>query len=80
MQENMFLENDNTINNKGRNAFQCPDCGKIYSSRQSLWSHRNFLCSNKKHPQFQCPHCPHTTNLKGNLKTHIGSKHADLLY
>jgi uncharacterized C2H2 Zn-finger protein len=60
----------------GKESFQCPDCGRCYLHRRSLWRHMKLECG--KEPMFQCPHCPKRTKLKENLKQHIVIVHGSL--
>lgn len=52
-----------------KKSFKCPDCGRCYLHRRSLWRHMKLECG--KEPMFQCPHCPKRSKLKENLKQHI---------
>lgn len=56
--------------------YSCISCGKSYQLASSLYTHEKYQCG--KEPQFNCPYCPHKTKLKGNLKAHIGFKHANM--
>ncbi|KAG8259231.1 hypothetical protein J6590_014700 [Homalodisca vitripennis] len=56
--------------------YSCAACGKSYQLASSLYTHEKYQCG--KEPQFNCPYCPHKTKLKGNLKAHIGFKHANM--
>lgn len=67
---------DDSPKKSKQKLYHCEDCGKTLMSRQSFWSHRHFLCVNKKNEKFKCPYCNHSTNLKTNLKTHMVTKHA----
>ena len=51
----------------------CQTCKKSYRYKEGLYNHQKYECG--KEPQFQCPHCHHKTKHKGNLKSHIISKH-----
>lgn len=57
---------------------KCQACGKSYRYKEGLYNHQKFECG--KDPQFQCPHCPHRTKHKGNLKSHIISRHKPIIF
>lgn len=54
-------------------GFVCPNCGKVYRWKKSLYNHVKLECG--KEPQFQCPYCPHRAKLNWNLQKHIRLKH-----
>ncbi|EDV49746.1 zinc finger protein 586 [Drosophila erecta] len=45
---------------------ECPICLKVFSSTQSLDSHK---C--EEHPPFRCPHCQQNFSREQNLKAHL---------
>lgn len=57
--------------------FRCEPCGKIYKHKQSLVLHQRYECG--KEPQFKCPYCAHRSHRKASVKSHVFSKHYDLL-
>jgi len=64
--ETQFYDHPQKSDNK---SFKCPDCGRCYLHRRSLWRHMKLECG--KEPMFQCPHCPKRSKLKENLKQHV---------
>lgn len=58
-------------------TFECEACGKIYKYKTGLSRHQRFECG--KEPQFKCPYCSKRSHQKGTLKSHVYSKHFDIL-
>ncbi|PSN32897.1 hypothetical protein C0J52_13319 [Blattella germanica] len=56
---------------------KCPNCGRDYRHRRSLWQHIRYECG--KEPQFSCPYCHKKMKLKGNLKQHMTLVHGKQL-
>lgn len=57
--------------------FSCESCGRSYQSKGALTTHTKWECG--KEPQFQCPHCIYKAKLKGSLKSHLVTKHVNLI-
>lgn len=55
--------------------FICQQCNREYASAQSFYNHRRYECG--KPPMHRCPFCDYQTRLKGNLKSHMGRRHAE---
>lgn len=56
--------------------YQCPDCGKFFSSRQSRYMHKKYKCG-RESGEFPCLLCGYRAFFKGNLKRHITSVHGN---
>lgn len=52
----------------------CPDCGKSYLRRKSLYNHRRYECG--QIGQFTCTVCNYRAKQKVHLKTHYFTKHS----
>lgn len=59
----------------GAPLFQCPNCGKVYVQKESLYVHVRYDCG--KLPSLECMHeqCNYKSKRKNNLKRHIQTKH-----
>lgn len=62
----------------GSGNLQCPDCGRLYKLKSSLFNHRKYECG--KEPQFKCPKCGYMAKQKGNFKEHMFRKHRKSYY
>ncbi|KAF2354875.1 Zinc finger C2H2-type [Trinorchestia longiramus] len=54
----------------------CPMCLKHFQSRADVVRHMRTHTGERP---FKCPHCEYSAALKGNLKSHIMSRHPDVL-
>lgn len=55
-------------------AFRCPQCGKAYKHKGSLYKHMRWECG--KEPQFKCSYCPYMAKQKGRIMMHVAVKHS----
>jgi uncharacterized C2H2 Zn-finger protein len=56
------------------NVFKCPNnCGRVYTLRQSLYSHLKHECGVPK--QYRCHLCDKGFAQKGSYKSHMGMIH-----
>ena len=63
------LHSDGTLHNH-----LCPLCPKTFQSRADVVRHMRTHTGERP---YKCPHCPYSAALKGNLKSHIISRHSE---
>lgn len=63
--------------NTSAGLFICDGCGRSYKHRCNLTTHKRLECG--KEPQFNCRYCGKRSYHKASIKSHIFSKHLDLL-
>ncbi|CAH1105898.1 unnamed protein product [Psylliodes chrysocephalus] len=54
--------------------FECPMCGKYYTTKKSLKTHLTIDCQNQE--QFHCPFCPQKLKHKRSMMRHINNVHS----
>ena len=57
----------------GVTQLKCKTCGRKYKTKAGLYNHQRWECDSD--PKFECTFCPFKTKQKGNLKTHLMSRH-----
>jgi len=57
-------------------TYYCPNCGKMYTWKTSLYRHLRSECGIKL--QMQCPYCPYITKLKTSVQMHIQRQHKNM--
>ena len=68
---------DNKQNQKERNMYSCNVCGKQFSFKSSLNTHKSSIHDGIKYP---CTQCSHTSTNIGNLRRHTKSIHDGIKY
>ena len=75
IEKELISEKQNNSNNSGAPRYQCPDCGKSYSTYSGLSKHQQFHCpaaeGNQAQKTFVCKECDKPYKTLGALKMHI---------
>ena len=58
-------------------AYLCDVCGKFFSSKFNVDTHRRNVHSTEERSTFTCQLCNKAFNRKSSLKRHVGEKHTN---
>ncbi|XP_046659219.1 zinc finger X-chromosomal protein-like [Homalodisca vitripennis] len=61
----------------GTKRFVCSKCGRLYKRKNHVVQHLRYECG--KEPQFACNYCGFRAKQKSNLKTHVVTRHSEVL-